>query len=715
MWQEPPVGLAQTLEEEFEAIHHELPPDYLRGGEEKDRLKRLFEEVRKLSPGRSALCLSGGGIRSATFALGLVQGLSRRGLLSSFDYLSTVSGGGYLGGWLSAWAKNSGSFKTVEAGLGHLSGDVFNPEPEPVRHLRSYSNYLTPKLGLLSADTWTLVATVLRNLILNWLVLIPLIAAVALLPRLWFDILRIVPASAAPTWWVAAGFFIVAILYAIADLPSLLNRRWPQWAFLGFCLTPTFLAVYLAETAWAWSSRTYWLNHASDTAGTLIKYGAYAAGVYFVLAVAGALLRGRRLRPALTIAFAAAVSAGIGGAGAWLFTHRLFPHPSGNAELYVCIGPALFLLIIALVAVLFVGLSSRATDDEDREWWSRAGAWVLIATVVPVVLNLLFLYGARIPEALHLSLAPLAGVGGISGLFTALLGFSKKTFWRPRSDADKTKQSMLSNLLLALAAPTFVAVLMILLSVGVGAAEQAVHPYSASIPLEEEWVLLLTDASILLVLVTLGLVMSGFVNVNDFSLHAMYRNRLVRAYLGASRPSDKRDPSLFTGFDPADNLPMKDLIPKRPFHIVNITLNLVNDYRLAWQQRKAESFTVSPLHAGGRCVSYRRSDRYGDGITLGTAMTISGAAASPNMGYHSSPALTLLMTLFNARLGWWLGNPGKPGYMTLETQGTTPGSESPLERGVGAHERPESLCLSLRRRALREPRRSTKWSFGDVA
>jgi hypothetical protein len=38
-------------------------------------------------------------------------------------------------------------------------------------------------------------------------------------------------------------------------------------------------------------------------------------------------------------------------------------------------------------------------------------------------------------------------------------------------------------------------------------------------------------------------------------------------------------------------------------------------------------------------------------------MTISGAAASPNMGYHSSPLLTFVMTLFNARLGWWLGNP----------------------------------------------------------
>jgi hypothetical protein len=44
-------------------------------------------------------------------------------------------------------------------------------------------------------------------------------------------------------------------------------------------------------------------------------------------------------------------------------------------------------------------------------------------------------------------------------------------------------------------------------------------------------------------------------------------------------------------------------------------------------------------------------------LSLGTAIAISGGAASPNMGYHSSPIVTFLMTIFNVRLGWWLGNP----------------------------------------------------------
>jgi hypothetical protein len=96
----------------------------------------------------------------------------------------------------------------------------------------------------------------------------------------------------------------------------------------------------------------------------------------------------------------------------------------------------------------------------------------------------------------------------------------------------------------------------------------------------------------------------------------------------------------------------------RPLQVINMALNLVEGKKLAWQQRKARSFTVSPLHCGFD-KGYRASSEYGGPITLGTAMTISGAAATPNMGYHSSPAVTLLLTLFNVRLGWWLGNPAR--------------------------------------------------------
>src|SRR5437667_3124720 len=169
----------------------------------------------------------------------------------------------------------------------------------------------------------------------------------------------------------------------------------------------------------------------------------------------------------------------------------------------------------------------------------------------------------------------------------------------------------------------------------------------------------------------IAVIASRCININRFSLHALYRNRLIRAFLGASRD---RTPDPFTGLDPDDDRRMHQLWPQcdamghwprrdtddwRPFHILNLTLNIVSSKRLAWQERKAAPFTVSPLHCGTSSKSYplgkekgnigdepvgayRPSKLYGDprGMSLGTAMAISGAAASPNMGYHSSPSVT---------------------------------------------------------------------------
>jgi hypothetical protein len=53
-------------------------------------------------PDLVGLALSGGGIRSAMFNLGILRALNKSGLLRYVDLLSTVSGGGYIGGYLSA-------------------------------------------------------------------------------------------------------------------------------------------------------------------------------------------------------------------------------------------------------------------------------------------------------------------------------------------------------------------------------------------------------------------------------------------------------------------------------------------------------------------------------------------------------------------------------------------------------------------------------------
>lgn len=171
-----------------------------------------------------------------------------------------------------------------------------------------------------------------------------------------------------------------------------------------------------------------------------------------------------------------------------------------------------------------------------------------------------------------------------------------------------------------------------------------------------------------LALVILASALSWLFGVNRFSLHSLYGNRLVRAYPGASNPNRLvMNPgptlNLFTNFDRYDNIGLKYLVPAMPgrlFHVINATLNLGKTQELAWQQRQGASFTMSPLHVGSHVTHFRRVENYGtddEGLTLGRAMTASGAAVSPALGYHSSRPVALALTFFNARLGWWLPNP----------------------------------------------------------
>jgi len=147
-----------------------------------DKLQKLYREFHQVGYPRSALCLSGGGIRSAAFALGVIQYLARTGLLEKFHYLSTVSGGGYIGSWLSAWIAREGAYAGIRSSLG--GRDAPDNEAPSIRRIRENSNFLTPRIGALSADTWAALAILIRNLLLNWLILIPLIGAVALAPKI---------------------------------------------------------------------------------------------------------------------------------------------------------------------------------------------------------------------------------------------------------------------------------------------------------------------------------------------------------------------------------------------------------------------------------------------------------------------------------------------------------------------------------------------------
>jgi hypothetical protein len=135
-----------------------------------------------IEPGRTALSISGGGIRSATFALGVMQALARKNLLAQFDYMSTVSGGGYIGAsvtWLTRpelSARNGLGPKDFPFGTAtprdradprHWSGIL--------RFLREHGEYLIPGNGITVTSG---IAAVVRGILLNLLVWLPILTAV---------------------------------------------------------------------------------------------------------------------------------------------------------------------------------------------------------------------------------------------------------------------------------------------------------------------------------------------------------------------------------------------------------------------------------------------------------------------------------------------------------------------------------------------------------
>jgi len=96
-------------------------------------------------------------------------------------------------------------------------------EPDELTHLRRYSNYLTPRTGFMSADTWAVIATYVRNLLVNWLVLVPYFALALLVPMLADDLLPIIPATSASLTvftFIGGACLIFSIAAIGASLPS---------------------------------------------------------------------------------------------------------------------------------------------------------------------------------------------------------------------------------------------------------------------------------------------------------------------------------------------------------------------------------------------------------------------------------------------------------------------------------------------------------------
>ena len=724
-----PLGWPAVLEAEYEALYGGKPFEHGGPADPDERLRALHALLHQRRP--AALCLSGGGIRSATFGLGVLQGLARAGVLTRLDYLSTVSGGGYVGGWLTSWLHRAGRaevLREIDAPPGG-SGEP-HASASPVDRLRATSRYLAPQGGLLSADVWTLLTTMGRNLVLNWLVLLPLIAAALLVPRLYMAAVAIVeqnemlppgqpclPADAAPFWLalVSLTLFVVAIGYVVMNFVGR-GESWSQGRFLGFVVLPTVAGTVGLTLFWSAypcapdEAAALFVSAILPAAGWLVigamarpnvrtavpsllaaavtaialaaAFGwtsdrplpvALLAGVPLMLVLVAALNgaldrtgstardRAVRMTAGARTVTAALVAGPIVGFGSYWFAHKYFYFGDPLGASYAVFAVPGILVLMLAANTTFLGLASRELSDAALEWWSRFAAWLAIAAALWLAAGVLVFFLADLIElgvqaagsALQLEHHTSSALMSVLvPLLSSLAGLAA------RGGNNTTAASPIRAALQRLALPlTIVA----LLATVAWFNAWALRGFTA--PGEDGGVPSVGDALRLAALLTLlGLLVSRFVPVNRFSLHGMYRQRLVRTFLGASHPD--RRPNAFTGFDPADDLRVHEIADVRPLHVINATLNNVSSTSYGRHERKAYAFTFTPLHVGSPVLGYRPSREYGSdgggpatGLSLGMAITVSGAAASSAMGMYSSKARAFLLTLANARLGLWFGNP----------------------------------------------------------
>jgi hypothetical protein len=379
-------------------------------------------------------------------------------------------------------------------------------------------------------------------------------------------------------------------------------------------------------------------------------------------------------------------------------------------------GVPLTAVLVLIVGVIHLGIIGRNYDDLLREWWGRLGGLILAVTAcwclvcvatlfLPLWLRLFWLllhsenhgWITKMWQTLA-ALGVTATAGGwVTATFKGLLA-AKGRQTGPSVDGQLNSPSNHADLLARIAPPLFTVGLMGILSwllyFIVPAIEGISHGgnYWEVVSDSTWWAVLLAAIG----LFTVSRLMGTRVDVNEFSLHNAYRNRLVRCYLGATHPD--RNPQPFTGFNENDNVSLRGLDGLgAPFHILNATLNVTKGKELALQARKARSFVFTPLYSGfdytedvsttrmpGRIRSetevidtvdahvkkqgaYRLTENLSrlslfPGARLGTAMAISGAAVSPNMGHYSTGSVSFLLTIFSVRLGWWLGNPRDKKY-----------------------------------------------------
>jgi hypothetical protein len=546
---------------------HGRPPIVL---EEEDR-ERDGTPVLRPKPGSNVvgLALSGGGIRSAAFCLGAMQALDVRRLIEKIDYLSSVSGGGYIGTSMTA------AMSTGTAGHFPFASELRTGEVPGVQHIRDHSNYLFPQ-GLI--NIFSNIVVYLRGIFANVVLLLPWLLLAAAF-TIWSN-----PDSTSLTQTKIGDYFV--------HLPFPVHH---------FGLTLYSLAAFIVLLAlWALWRSTPWRRAASDTGFSARVYGALLIAI---LVVAFCELQPSLLDEMFTLTYLPEGASGSNGTfSSWL---------KGVTTIFAAIGTV-------------VGFLGRFLSDVLKRTAEKPG-FSAFATRIAIKLAM-YVAGAAVPL----------------GLWVAYLYLS---FWGIQ---NCTGTACVDHV------PWLTAL-------------------ARKVPLGGG-----TIVGCYLMVGISTLIISWLLSPNANSLHQLYRDRLSKAFLfdpsqrvaarvwsrlkgetGAETDAQLRGSDL----KPLNDLRVSDLHPElAPYHLINTALNIEASKYANRRGRNADFFIFSPLFTGSAATGYvetERMEKHMAGLTAGTAMAVSGAAASSNMGSATIKPLVPTLAILNIRLGYWITNPAK--------------------------------------------------------
>lgn len=418
------------------------------------------------------IALSGGGIRSATFNLGLLQGLARFRLLDRLDYLSTVSGGGYIGSCWSAW-RARGKTDRDPTPFTEPSTGVDPEAPRPVPHLREFSNFLAPRLGLLSWDTGRMVVTVASSMIPSLLAALSVLTLAVLLWCLaaW--------GLLAPTPPVSTAIFLGITASLLGWMEALWRKQEEEIDLWGYGEAWT-VALVTSGLLWFFLSMGFWGAEG----------GWYGEGQRIPVI-------GDQAPPSEWLYLLLPVGAWA-GASLFLSVWRWFRSRWSRSHLRRVRRNAFDRVHarILLLSVVWTGVTAL--------WWAGALLWGVaevglhgeVATGLVGSTGLVVWFFSRVQKRL-------------SGEFTTSVGTTLLSRLRP------ILPQALAYLALALLVVMITAGI-----VGLDRSDLTLHPPLA----------LAAAAALALALVAL------LFDPNEVGLHTFYRARIARAYLGASNP-----------------------------------------------------------------------------------------------------------------------------------------------------------------------------------